>query len=159
MKVPVMLPGFVTADGMTIKKAKLKGHESLGMLASERELGLVEEHAGIIEGDAGWTVGAAAAQYIALDDTTYDVEITPNRRISCRTSAWPATSPKFRIPWHWPEYALSEIATPALQTIGVRIDAPEGCPRYAARLVRGITVASSPYALRLRLMRCGIRPI
>jgi phenylalanyl-tRNA synthetase beta chain len=160
LKVPVMLPGSVTADGMTIKKAKLKGHESLGMLASERELGLVEEHAGIIEGDAAWVVGAAAAQYIALDDTTYDVEITPNRPdFLSHVGVARDLAAKFRIPWRWPEYPLTEIATPASQTIGVRIDAPEGCPRYAARLLRGITIQPSPYALRLRLMRCGTRPI
>ncbi|HEY3294464.1 MAG TPA: phenylalanine--tRNA ligase subunit beta [bacterium] len=159
LKVPVMLAGSVTAEGMTIKKAKLRGVESHGMLASERELGLADEHAGIIEGDGDWVVGNPAAQYLDLSDTTYDVEVTPNRPdFLSHVGVARDLGAKFRIPWRWPEYSLTEAADEAAE-VSVEIHAPEACPRYAARLVKGVKIAPSPFATRLRLIRCGTRPI
>ncbi len=64
LKVAVMLAGAKTAEGMVIKKAKLRGHESNGMLASEEELGLAPSHAGILECPAEWEVGAPAGRYL-----------------------------------------------------------------------------------------------
>lgn len=160
LKVVVMLPGSVTADGMTIKKAKLRGQESFGMIASERELGLVEEHAGIIEGDADWKVGAPAENYINLPDTVYDVEITPNRPdYLSHVGVARDLGAKFKLPWKWPEFVLTESGDDASTQIAVEILCPDGCPRYAARVLKGVKVAPSPFAARLRLNRCGIRPI
>lgn len=160
MKVAVMLPGAQTADGLTIKKTKLRGHESAGMLASERELGLAAEHSGIIEGDAAWKVGAAAAAYLDLPDTTYDVEITPNRPdYLAHIGVARDLGAKFRLPWRWPEYPLRDSQHAAADVIAVEIAAPHACPRYAARLITGVRIARSPFATRLRLLRCGTRPI
>ncbi len=160
LKVPVMLPGSVTADGMTVKKAKLRGVESLGMLASERELGLADEHSGIIEGDADWIVGKPATQYLDLGDTIYDVEITPNRPdYLSHAGVARDLGAKFRIPWHWPNYPLIEESEPASKQVSVDIHAPDACPRYAARLVKDIEIKPSPFAIRLKLIRCGTRPI
>ncbi|RPH94515.1 phenylalanine--tRNA ligase subunit beta [candidate division KSB1 bacterium] len=160
LKVVVMLPGAKTADGMVIKKAKLRGHESFGMLASERELGLVDEHAGIIEGDSEWEVGAPAAKHIDLPDTIFDCEVTPNRPdYLSHVGVARDLAAKFRLPWRWPEYLLEEIAEPAASQIAVEILAPDACPRYAARVVRGVKIVPSPFASRLRLIRCGVRPI
>ena len=159
-KVVVMLPDSVTADGHRIKKAKLRGVESHGMIASELELGLTSEHLGIIEGDAGWKVGVDARQYIDLSDTTYDVEITPNRPdYLSHVGVARDLAAKFRIPWKKPEHRLSEVAEPASSQIKVEIPAPDACPRYAARVMRGVKIGPSPYATRLRLTRCGVRPI
>ena len=160
LKVAVMLPGSVTADGTPVKKAKLRGHESLGMLASERELGLADEHTGIIEGDSEWRVGAAAEEYVNLPDTTYDVEVTPNRPdYLSHVGVARDLGAKFRIPWRWPEYALTETDEPAEKHLTVEIRCPDGCPRYAARIVKDVKIAPSPFASRLRLIRCGVRPI
>ncbi len=160
LKVVVMLPGSETADGMKIKKSKLRGHESHGMLASERELGLADDHTGIIEGDADWTVGAAAENYLNLPDTVYDVEVTPNRPdFLSHVGVARDLAAKFKLPWRWPEYALTESSEPADKHIAVEILAPDACPRYTARVVRGVKIMPSPFARRLRLMRCGVRPI
>jgi phenylalanyl-tRNA synthetase beta chain len=160
LKVVVMLPGSVTADGMTIKKAKLRGVESFGMIASERELGLADEHTGIIEGDSDWIVGSPASQYLALDDTTYDVEVTPNRPdFLSHVGVARDLGAKFGLDWKWPEYALREIEETAASQISVEILAPDACPRYAARLVKNVKIKSSPFATRMKLIRCGTRPI
>lgn len=160
MKVVVMLPGACTADGMVIKQAKLRGHESAGMLASERELGLADEHSGIIEGDTDWQIGAPAAGYLDRPDNTYDVEITPNRPdFLSHVGVARDLAAKFRIPWRWPDYPLDESHRSAAAAIAVTIAAPLACPRYAARLITGVRIARSPFATRLRLLRCGIRPI
>ena len=160
LKVAVMLPGAVTADGTPVKNAKLRGHESFGMLASERELGLADEHAGIIEGDSDWRVGAAAEEYLNLPDTTYDVEVTPNRPdYLSHAGVARDLGAKFRIPWRWPEYALTETDEPAENHLAVEIRCPDGCPRYAARIVQGVKIGPSPFGARLRLTRCGVRPI
>lgn len=159
-KVAVMLTDSVTAQGMRVKKAKLRGHESHGMIASESELGLSEDHTGIIAGDANWRIGADAAEYLALPDTTYDVEITPNRPdYLAHVGVARDLAAKFRIPWHKPEHKLIESPEPASKEICVIIEAPEACPRYAARVMKGVKIAPSPYSVRLRLTRCGMRPI
>jgi phenylalanyl-tRNA synthetase beta chain len=160
LKVAVMLPGALTADGTAVKKAKLRGHESFGMLASERELGLADEHTGIIEGDADWVVGVGAEKYLNLADTIYDVEVTPNRPdYLSHVGVARDLGAKFRLPWRWPEYALTETDEPAENHLAVEIRCPDGCPRYAARIVKGVKIAPSPFATRLRLIRCGVRPI
>ena len=124
---------------MIVKKAKLRGVESLGMLASERELGLADEHSGIIEGDADWVVGTPAANYLDLSDTTYDVEVTPNRPdFLSHVGVARDLGAKFRIPWNWPSYSLIEDSKSASSEVAVEILAPDACPRYAARLVKAL---------------------
>jgi phenylalanyl-tRNA synthetase beta chain len=160
LKVPVMLPGALTASGVAIKKAKLRGHESFGMIASEVELGLSTDHAGIIEGDRDWQVGADAARYLDLPDTTYDVEITPNRPdYLSHVGVARDLGAKFRLPWKWPEFVLNENSEQTASRVSVEILAPIACPRYAARMVRGVKIAPSDFRTRLRLTRCGLRPI
>ncbi len=159
-KIVVMLPGSTTTDGKAIKKAKLRSIESHGMIASELELGLSHEHLGIIEGDETWRVGANASDYIDLSDTTYDVEITPNRPdYLAHVGVARDLAAKFKIPWRKPEHTLTETGEPASSQINVEILAPEACPRYAARVIRNVKIGPSPYATRLRLTRCGVRPI
>jgi phenylalanyl-tRNA synthetase beta chain len=160
LKVAVMLPGAVTAEGMIVKKAKLRGHESHGMIVSERELGLSDDHTGIIEGDAAWRVGAPAADYLNLPDTIYDVEVTPNRPdFLSLVGVARDLAAKFCIPWRWPEHRLAEDKEPSAQHISIEICAPQACPRYAGRVVKGVKIQPSPYELRLKLARCGTRPI
>ncbi|MDD5088000.1 MAG: phenylalanine--tRNA ligase subunit beta [bacterium] len=160
LKAAVMLPGSMTVDGMKVKKAKLRGIESHGMLASERELGLSGDHAGIIEGDATWRVGSAAAEYLNLPDTIYDVEITPNRPdFLSHVGVARDVAAKLKLPWRWPDYRLSEISEPASSFVSVEIKAPEACPRYCARVIRGVKIAPSSFETRLKLTRCGVRPI
>ncbi len=159
-KVAVMLPGGTTADGMHIKKAKLRGHESHGMICSERELGLFNEHDGILVGEQDWVIGTPASNYLLLDDTCYDVEITPNRPdLLSHIGVARDLAAKFKTEWIYPDYRLQENLQAASESIRISLDTADGCPRYAARVMRGVKIAASPYARRLRLTRCGIRPI
>lgn len=160
MKSVVMLPGSVTASGHTIKKAKLRGQESNGMLASEIELGLSPAAAGIIEGEEFWIPGVDAAEYMNLTDTIYDAEVTPNRPdFLSHIGVARDLAAKFRIPWHHPQREFTEIAEATSSFVKVRIDAPQACPRYAARVIKGVKIKPSPFEMGLRLSRCGLRPI
>lgn len=160
MKTAVMLPGSQTADGHTIKKAKLRGQESNGMLASEVELGLSPAAAGIIDCDESWIVGREAAHYMNLADTIYDVEVTPNRPdFLSHIGVARDLAAKFKVEWHYPQRELTEIAEATSSFVKVRIDAPLACPRYAARVVKGVKIKPSPFEMGLRLSRCGLRPI
>lgn len=160
LKVVVMLAGAKTAEGMVIKKAKLRGHESQGMLASEQELGLAPSHAGILECPAEWEVGAPAAKYMSGDDTVFDVEITPNRPdFLSHIGVARDIAAKYNLKWQRKSYPLAESSRSASEFVRVNISAPFACPRYLARAVTGVTVAPSPFDVRIRLLRCGIRPI
>lgn len=160
LKVAVMLAGAKTAGGMVIKKAKLRGHESNGMLASEEELGLAPSHAGIIELPLSWEVGAPAARYLDFQDTVYDVEITPNRPdFLSHIGVARDIAAKFKLPWRRKHYSVVESARPASDFIKVSLEAPEACPRYLARVISGVKIAPSPFEVAIRLLRCGIRPI
>jgi len=88
------------------------------------------------------------------------VEITPNRPdYLSHTGVARDLAAKFRMSWHRPEHRLSESLQPASADLRVVIEAPDACPRYAARIVKGVAVAPSPFSVRLRLTRCGVRPI
>ncbi|MCB1061054.1 MAG: phenylalanine--tRNA ligase subunit beta [Calditrichaeota bacterium] len=160
LRVAVMLAGSTTASGMTIKKAKLRGHVSNGMLASEEELGLAPSHAGIIELPHAWEVGAPASKYLDLQDTVYDVEITPNRPdFLSHIGVARDIAAKFKIPWKRKEYPIIESKREATEYVKVVLDAPDACPRYMAKVITGVKIGPSPFDVAIRLLRCGIRPI
>jgi len=160
LKTAVMLPGSVTAAGLQIKKAKLRGHESHGMLASEEELGLAHSHAGIMELPAEWQVGAPATKYLNSSDTVYDVEVTQNRPdYLSHIGVARDIAAKFKLEWKRPQFTLVEGKESASEYVKVTLDAPQACPRYLARVLTGVKIGPSPFAIALRLLRCGIRPI
>ncbi|MBL0060212.1 MAG: phenylalanine--tRNA ligase subunit beta [bacterium] len=160
LKVVVMLAGSKTAAGMLIKKAKLRGHESNGMLASEEELGLAPSHAGILELPQEWEVGALASRYLDHQDTVYDVEITPNRPdLLSHIGVARDIAAKFKLPWKRKSYSITESSCKAADYVKVVLDAPQACPRYTARVITGVKIGPSPFEVALRLQRCGIRPI
>lgn len=160
LKVAVMLAGSKTSAGMVIKKAKLRGHESNGMLASEEELGLAPAHAGIIELPELWEIGAPASRYLNFEDTIYDVEITPNRPdLLSHSGVARDIAAKFKLPWQRKVYSITESSRNAADFIKVALMSPQACPRYMARVITGVKIAPSPFDVALRLLRCGIRPI
>jgi phenylalanyl-tRNA synthetase beta chain len=160
LRVAVMLAGATTAAGMKIKKAKLRGHESHGMIASEQELGLSNSHGGILELPLEWKIGAPASQYLNSSDTVYDVEITPNRPdFLSHIGVARDIAAKFRIPWQPKRYTVKESAGNTSDFVKVEILAPDACPRYDARVIKSVEIAPSPFEVCLRLARCGIRPI
>src|SRR3989441_2562051 len=153
-------PGAVLPGGRRIGTAKIHGVESQGMLCSEQELGIGEEHdAGILLLD-GARPGTDLIAALGLDDHVLEVEITPNRPdclsvvgIARELSA--LTGARFRLP----TIALKESGEAARTLARVRIEAPELCHRFTARVIDGVTVGPSPGWLPARLRAVGLRPI
>ena len=153
-------PGAVLPGGRRIAAAKIHGVESQGMLCSERELGIGEEHeAGLREvRDARPSADLVAT--LGLDDHVLEVEITPNRPdclsvLGIARELAALTGARLRPP----QIALKESGASARSLARVRIEAADLCHRFTARVISGVTLGSSPAWLRARLRAIGLRPI
>lgn len=154
----IALPGTTLPGGVKIKKSKVRGVESFGMLCSERELGFSTGHSGIMELPDGTPHGQSFIQTLGLDDTLVEVDLTPNRP-DCASVIGIAreVAGVLRRPLSLPvEHAEVQSARTAFS---VDIESSELCPRYGARLITGVTIAPSPWWLRKRLLSIGLRPI
>ena len=156
-------PGtYVPGIDLTLKKAKIRGVESCGMLLSERELEISDEHDGIIELDAAAEIGSPAAIALGLDDPVIEIAITPNRP-DCLGVAGIAR-----------DLAAAGIGTVKDSTpkaiggafdnsvpIALEFDAEraDACPVFAGRLIKDVTNGPSPDRLQRRLKAIGLRPI
>jgi phenylalanyl-tRNA synthetase beta chain len=159
-KVAVALPGTTLPDGTKLKRSKIRGEVSEGMICSARELGLADEHTGILVLDPKAPVGAELSTVIPAGDTILDVEITPNRgdwasMLGIAREVQALFGGELRLPPTEP----TESKAAAADDARVRIDAPDGCARYVARVVRGVKVGPSPAWLRARLEAAGMRAI
>jgi phenylalanyl-tRNA synthetase beta chain len=159
-KVAIVQAGISLPDGTRIKRSKIRGVESQGMICSTRELGLGEEHDGILVLDASAPVGAPLPSVIATGTTTLDVKITPNR------GDWASLLGMAReVRAHFggrvnvPPCDPPESARPVQQDIDIRIDDPAGCYTYVGRVVRGVQVGPSPDWLVAKLEAAGLRAI
>lgn len=153
-------PGAMLPGGRAIGVAKIRGVESHGMLCSERELGLGEEHeAGLLTVD-GAPLGADLVDHLGLDERVLEIEITPNRPdclsiIGVARELAALTGARLRPP----RIALRESREPARALARVRVEARDLCPRYTVRVVTGLRVEPSPAWMAARLRACGLRPI
>ena len=159
MKVPVAQVGAVLPGGFKIKKAKLRGVESEGMICSAAELGLADTSDGIMPLPAGAEVGRDFRDFLGLDDRAIEVDLTPDRGdcLGLRGIAREVGVIN-RSPVTAPETA----AVPAVHEVtwDVSLEAPEACPRYVCRVVRGIDpAAETPLWMQERLRRSGLRSI
>jgi phenylalanyl-tRNA synthetase beta chain len=148
-----------TGEPTVLKAAVIRGVESAGMVCSERELGLSEEHEGIIELPEDAPIGTPLQDY--LGDTIFDLEITPNRPdlLSVLGVAWEVaaqTHTKVREPER--SYAETGTST-ASQRTSVAIEDKDLAPRYLAGIVERVKVGESPEWLKARLRSAGMRPI
>ncbi len=160
MTVALALPSAILADGTEVKIASFKGQESRGVLVSEAEIGISPDTTVLLEGEPDWLLGSPIASLSIPEDTTFDVEVTPNRPdFLSHFGVARDLAAKLRLPLKPPEINLQEVETPTSERIQVVLEDPSGCPRYAARFVEGITLKPSPFDMRLRLSRCGLRPI
>lgn len=160
-RVIVALPGAVLPGDFKIKESKLRGVVSGGMMCSERELGLGEDHEGIAILSDRPALGTPVNDLYGGGDTVFDVEITPNRPdalsqigIAREMAAW------FKRDLRYPEiqHNLSEWSGRHLVDTVVS-DTPENCPHYRGYSVRGVNVGESPAWLKERLKSIGLRPI
>jgi phenylalanyl-tRNA synthetase beta chain len=167
-KVPVAVVGAVLPGDFRIKKAKLRGVESQGMICSAKELGMndkllpKEQQEGILVLPADAELGTPIEKLLGLDDKVLEFDLTPNRSdcLSILGAAYEVSAILGRdIKVPDPEQNLVETAEPVAAHLSVSVAAPELCTHYAARVITGVTIGASPLWMQNRLMAAGIRPI
>jgi len=155
-------PGtHVPGTGVDLKVGEIRGVESRGMLLSERELGLSDEHAGIIELAADTPIGTSYATWAGLDDPVIEIAITPNRA-DCLGVHGVARDLAAAGIGTLKDQAIAPVAGNGPCPVGVTLSFPEGnpiCPAFALRKVTGLKNGPSPEWLRRRLIAIGLRPI
>jgi len=159
MKSPFAPAGTRLPNGMKLRKSKIRGVVSNGMLCSAIEIGLGEESDGIVELPQDAAVGQPLAEFLDLPDNTFDLDLTPNRGdcfsvlgIARDVAAMTATTMK--------DPAVVPVKASIADEHPVELVLPEGCPRFAGRVIRNIDAnADSPVWLKERLRRSGLRSI
>lgn len=166
-KVPVGLVGATvpqdqhspTGEPFVLKNVKIRGVESSGMICSEFELALGPDADGILVLDPAAKVGQPLARALGVEDVAYDVEITPNRPdwlshigVAREVGVLVKRLPRF------PVVRLKEGKTPVRRHLSVEVVDRKNCLRFAARMIKGVTIAPSPLWLQNRLRNAGLRP-
>lgn len=158
LKAPLARVGAKLGD-YPIKKAKLRGIESFGMLCSARELGLSDAHEGLLGLPEEAEIGADVREALALDDRMFTIKLTPNRAdclslVGVAREVAALTGAELSLP------DTSPVAATIRATREIVLDAPQACPRYCGRVVRGVNArATTPEWMVQRLERSGVRAI
>ncbi|HHH44915.1 MAG TPA: phenylalanine--tRNA ligase subunit beta [Gammaproteobacteria bacterium] len=159
MKAPLATVGGRMPGDMKIKKAKLRGVPSHGMLCSARELGLSEEHEGLMELPADAPVGRDLRDYLALDDMTIEIDLTPNRG-DCLGMEGVAREVGTLTRTDLTPPAFEPVAAAIEAQLPIDVQAPDACPRYLGRVIRGINPdARTPLWMQEKLRRGGLRSL
>ncbi len=159
IKVAVAMVGAKLPNGVAIRRAKLRGVESQGMLCSARELGLGTEHDGIMELAPEATIGVDLREALDLDDTILEVKATPNRG-DCMSVFGIARDYAAAQRREYLRYRQTTVPAACDARLSLRLDAPQACPLIVGRAIRGLrTGVSSPPWLRERLRRIGLNSI
>lgn len=157
--VAVATVGAVLPGNFKIKKAKLRGQPSHGMLCSFTELGIDVESDGIMELPETAVIGTDFREFLGLNDVTVDVDLTANRA-DCFSLRGLAREVGVLNREAVSEPAFTEVNESIQDTVAIEIKAPEACPRYLGRVVKNVNVkAQSPIWMQEKLRRCGIRSI
>jgi len=165
MFVPCALPGAVLPGDLKIKKGKLRGEVSAGMLCSAAELRLETDAAGIMDLDGSFVPGTPLEEALKLSDIVFEVDLTPNRPdclsyIGVAREVGAFTEPKQKV--KLPDYRLPEGKTGNISIhdfARVQISDPDLCPRYSAGLLMDVKIEPSPFWLQDRLESIGLTPI
>jgi phenylalanyl-tRNA synthetase beta chain len=163
LKIPFATVGSLLpsddAKGFKIKKAKLRGIESFGMLCAEKELGLSEASEGLMELAADAPVGTDLRDYLSLDDTIIEVDLTPNRA-DCLSVAGIARDTAVLYQADVTAPTIDAVAAQIDDRFAVELQATADCPRYVGRVIRGVDVSQpTPLWMTEKLRRSGIRSI
>jgi len=159
IKVPLARVGAQLPGGVKIGPVKMRGVESAGMLCSARELGLSQDHAGLLELADSAEVGQCLRQALDLDDTIFTLKLTPNRAdclsiLGVAREVAALTDTALRIP------QVPQVPVTLAETLPVTIAAPDLCGRFAGRIVRGVNArAQTPAWMKTRLERAGQRSV
>ena len=159
-RVPVVLPGSVMADGTKLRKAKLRGLESYGMMMSERELGISADHGGILLLDEAHGVGRPVADYFPVAETVLDIDVTPNRPdLWGMIGVARELAAILKVNYEIPQPSLEAGGKPT-GDFGLRVEAEDLCPRYDLRRVSNLEPGQqAPLRIRRRIYAAGMRPI
>ena len=159
LRAPLALEGAELPGGLKIKRSTLRGVESFGMLCSAKELGIDDDATGLLELSAEAPVGTDLRDYLKLDDSLIEIDLTPNRA-DCLSVEGVArevallNSLELKAPRARPVSVATEAILPIV------VEAPEACPRYLGRLIRGVSRnAPTPLWLKERLRRSGLRSL
>jgi len=159
MKSPFAKPGVTLPNGMKLRKAKIRGVVSNGMLCSAEELGLGDESDGIVSLPQDAEVGSPLIDYLNLPDAVFDLDLTPNRG-DCFSVLGIARDVSALTGAALREDSVAAVDASIKDTHPVELIEPEGCPRFAGRVIRGIdSKAQSPVWMTERLRRAGLRAI
>ncbi|MDF8365412.1 phenylalanine--tRNA ligase subunit beta [Achromobacter anxifer] len=159
LKVPLARVGAELPGGMKIGVAKMRGVQSSGMLCSARELGLSQDHAGLLELPADMTPGQSIREALDLDDTLFTLKMTPNRAdclsiLGVAREVAALTGAPLSVP--------TAVAVPITldERLPVKVEAPDLCGRFGGRVIRGVNArAATPEWMRTRLERAGQRSV
>ncbi len=159
-RVAVAVPGVTLPDGTKLKKTKIRGEVSEGMICSARELGLGDDQSGILVLDPSARIGAPLPEVLQAGETILDVEITPNRgdwvsMLGMAREVRALFGGTLRMPPSEPQEGPSAAA----DDVRIAIDDPDGCHAYVGRVVHGVRVGPSPAWLAARLEAAGMRAI
>jgi phenylalanyl-tRNA synthetase beta chain len=160
-KVPVALVGSTLAGGFSIEKKDIRGVESLGMLCSERELGLSDDHSGIFILPGDMTRGARLEEMSGLRDFVFDINVPPNRGdclsvFGIAREVGSILNQRAKLPMFKANDGSEEEVK---NLISLDIKDLDACPRYVLRMINGVSMVQAPFWMRQRIQKCGMRPI
>jgi len=159
IRVPLARVGAAIGADFKIKKAKLRGVESNGMLCSARELGLSDDHSGLMELPADAALGSNFRDWLALDDHSIEIDLTPNRA-DCLGMRGLARDVAASCNSEFIEHEVEHVAATSSREFPIRVEDTQGCPRYVGRVIENVNAAArSPLWLQELLRRAGVRSI
>ncbi len=163
-RVPVALPGAVLPNGLAIKQSRIRGQLSDGMMCAPDELGLGDDHSGLLILDGKPPLGAPLNEVLPPGDTVFDIEVTPNRPdVLCHLGVARELAAWFRQDLTYPPVKFVGLPHHAPERrdllADVTVESGEDCPLYTAHVIAGVKIGPSPAWLQERLKAVGLRPI
>lgn len=160
-KVPIAMVGSTLANGLFIEKKDIRGVESLGMLCSERELGLSDDHSGIFILPGEMTPGSKLEEMTGLRDFVLDINVPPNRGdclsvYGIAREVGSILNQRAKLPMFKPNTSSGDEVS---KLISLAIKDIDACPRYVLRMITGVSMVPAPFWMRQRIQKCGMRPI
>ena len=160
-KVPLAMVGSTLAGGFSIEKKDIRGVESFGMLCSERELGLSDDHSGIFILPQDAATGTKLEEMTGLRDFVFDINVPPNRGdclsvYGIAREVGSIINQRAKLPVFKVNYGSDDDIK---DLVSLDIRDIEACPRYVLRMITGVSLVQAPFWMRQRIQKCGMRPI
>lgn len=160
-KVPLAMVGSTLGGRFIIEKKEIRGIESLGMLCSEKELGLSDDHSGIFILPAEMKPGTKLEEMAGLRDFVFDINVPPNRGdclsvYGIAREVGSILNQRAKLPMFKLNYSSDDEVK---SLISLAINDTHACPRYVLRMITGVSMVSAPFWMKQRIQKCGMRPI